>query len=313
MSVLAHPTSLATLPGFLVYSFSEMRKKNMGSFLFLVAVLLVVLFFAGVVNYARFNSFTEFGYGYYGSMAAHNGWLGLVGLLVSPGAGLFVYFPIAILLPWAAKRMVNQNMKRLLYLFVFIIVINWLDVGTLSFNEPTSWWGVGWGPRYFIVLLPFITLMVGSLLVGIGKKTFLKYSVLALSAAGFCITMLGVLVWSYYEQIYLYLHQRIPFDQVWNTLAWDPANSPIVVHAKILYENYIPSIPVQLYFHTSFHWVTYGLAPCPVDNYMYCTYGIVVVALILALAGVVMAVVLWQIGILKRANRIAVAIRRGLA
>jgi hypothetical protein len=173
LSVFAHATSLVILPGFLVYAFVEMRKKNMGNFLFLVAVLMIVLFSAGVVNYVRFNSFTEFGYGATeSSLAAHNGWTGLVGLLVSPGAGLFLYFPVAVLLPWAAKRMVDQNRKRLLYLFVFIIVINWLDVGTLSFWEPHSWWGEGWGPRYLVVLLPFITLMVGSLLVGIKKKLF---------------------------------------------------------------------------------------------------------------------------------------------
>ena len=94
-------------------------------------------------------------------------------------------------------------------------------------------------------------------------------------------------------------------------MAWVPEYSPIVVHAKILYENFIPSIPVQLYFHTSFHWVTYGLAPCPVDNYIYCTYGIGLAALALAMAGAVMAVVLWQIKVLKRRNRIAAAIRGG--
>ncbi len=275
----------------------------MRSFLFLVAVLMVVLFSAGVVNYVRFNSFTEFGSGPTQSyLAGHNGWSGLVGLLVSPGASLFLYFPVSILLPWAAKSMMEQKKKRLLYLFVFTIAINWIYFGTLSGREPHSWWGEGWGPRYFIVLLPFITLMVGSLLVGINKKTFLRYSVIGLSAAGFCITVLGVLVWTYYDQIYLFMTQRIPFDQVWNTLAWDPAHSPIIVHAKILYENYIPSIPEHLYLNTSFHWVTYGLSPCPVDNYMYCTYGIVRVALILVLAGAVMAVVLWQFGVLKRPN-----------
>jgi hypothetical protein len=287
-----------------------MRKKNMGNFLFLVAVLLVVLFFVGLVNYARFNSFTEFGYGYYSSLAAHNGWKGLVGLLVSPGAGIFVYFPLAILLPWAAKRMVDQNRKRLLYLFVFIFVINWLNVGTLSFKEPTSWWGEGWGPRYLVVLLPFITLMVGSLLVGIQKKTFLSYSIIALSTAGFCITMLGVLFWSYYELVYMYLKEGIEYGLVWDKMAWDPMHSPIILHAKALQENYAANIPVDFYFRTSWHWVNFGLAPCPVDNYMYCTYGIVVAATILALAGVMMAVILWRINVLKRRNRIAAAIRR---
>jgi hypothetical protein len=200
--------------------------------------------------------------------------------------------------------MVDQNRKRLLYLFAFIIVINWLFVGTLSFWEPHSWWGDGWGPRYFIVLLPFVTLMVGSLLVGIRKKTFLRYSIIGLSAAGFCITILGVLVWISYAQIYLYLSQKIPYGPtIWDKIVWDPVYSPIVVHAKILYEYYTASIPVDFYFHTSFHWVTYGLAPCPIDNYIYCTYGIVVAAPALVLAGAVMAVVLWQIKVLKRRNR----------
>jgi hypothetical protein len=313
LSVFAHPTSLVILPGFLVYAFVEMRGKNMRSFLFLVAVLLVILLLAGVANYVRFHSFTEFGYGSYATMAAHQGWAGLVGLLVSPGAGLFLYFPLSILLPWAAKNMVDQNRKRLLYLFVFIIVVNWLDVGTLSFNEPKSWWGDGWGPRYFVVLLPFITLMVGSLLVGIGKKAFLKYSVITLSAAGFCITILGVLVWTYYDQIYLYMKLGMPFTPGWNALAWDQSHSPIIVHAKILYENFIPSIPVKSYFHGYYHWVTYGLAPCPVDNYIYCTYGTVPALSVLALVVAVMGIILWRLSVLRRRHRITAAIRRGLA
>ena len=207
----------------------------------------------------------------------------------------------------------DQNKKRLLYLFVFIIVINWLSVGTLSFKEPTSWWGEGWGPRYLVVLLPFITLMVGSLLVGIGKKNFLRYYVIvALSAAGFCITMLGVLFWSYYDHFLLIFKDGVEIGLVWDKLAWDPMHSPIILHAKALLENYAADIPVDFYFHTNWHFVNYGLAPCPVDNYLYCTYGIVVAATILALAGVMMAVILWQINVLKRRNRIAAAIRRVL-
>jgi hypothetical protein len=308
--VFAHPTSLVILPGFLVYAFVEMRGKNMGNFLFLAAVLLAVLLFVGVANYVRFNSFTEFGYGYYGSLAAHNGWTGLVGLLVSPGGSLFLYFPVAILLPWAAKRMADQNMKRLLFLFVFIFVINWLDVGTLSFKEPNSWWGDGWGPRYFVVLLPFIALMVGSLLVGIGRKSFLRYSVIALSAAGFCITMLGVLFWSYYDHFLMIFNEKIAYGLVWNKMAWDPTHSPIVLHAKALYGNYAASIPVDAYFHTSWHFVNYGLAPCPVDNYIYCTYGTVHALSVLVMVGAVMGVILWQLNVLKLHNRISAAIIR---
>jgi hypothetical protein len=155
--------------------------------------------------------------------------------------------------------------------------------------------------------------MVGSLLVGIGKKAFLRYSVITLSAAGFCITMLGVLSWSYYDQVYLFLKEGVDLGVVWDKLAWDPVNSPIIVHAKALYGNYAASIPVNAYFHTSWNWVNYGLAPCQIDNYMYCTYGIGVVAALLVVAVAMMGVILWQINALKHHNRIAAAIRRGLA
>jgi hypothetical protein len=155
--------------------------------------------------------------------------------------------------------------------------------------------------------------MVGSLLVGIRKKTFLRYSVIALSAAGFCVTILGVLFWSYYDHFLLIFKDGVEYGLVWNKMAWDPVYSPIVLHAKALHENYAASIPVDAYYHTNWHFVNYGLAPCPIDNYIYCTYGIVVVASILLLVGVMMAVVLWRIKVLKRRNRIAVAIRRGLA
>jgi hypothetical protein len=155
--------------------------------------------------------------------------------------------------------------------------------------------------------------MVGSLLVGIRKSAFLRYSVIALSFAGFCFTLLGVLSWSYYDQFYLYMREGIEFGHVWDKLAWDPMYSPIIVHAKALYENYAASIPVQHYSHTIFYWVSYGLAPCPVDNYIYCTYGIGTVASILVLIGAVMAVILWRINVLKSHNRIVAAIRRGRA
>ena len=111
----------------------------------------------------------------------------------------------------------------------------------------------------------------------------------------------------------MYLKEKIEYGLVWNKLAWDPIYSPIIVHAKALHENYAASIPLDFYFRTSWHWINFGLSPCPVDNYIYCTYGISLAAPALALAVAVMAVVLWQINVLKRPNRIAAAIRRGRA
>src|ERR671911_2534741 len=109
LSVFAHPTSIIVIPGFVVYSIFSMRhnKKSLISFLL---TLSIALFFMGLVNYIRFGSFTEFGYGsYFGTLSYNVGWTGLPGLLASPGKGLIFYFPIVFLLPLALKYMYREN------------------------------------------------------------------------------------------------------------------------------------------------------------------------------------------------------------
>jgi len=303
LSVIAHPTSLILLPGFLLYSLVESRKnKNIKCFISFVVVVSIVLVCLAALNYARFHSFKEFGYGYYSTLGVHDGWRGLIGLLISPGAGLFVFFPISVLLPWAAKNMKNQNKKHLMYLFVFILVINWLDIGTLSFNnEPFSWWGgASWGPRYFVVLLPIITLMIGSLFIGIDRRRIvLKYSIIALSIIGFYINIIGALVWTPYEQIYLAVKQGVPTDRLWNLLIWHPFYSPIVVNTKFLLENFAAHIPVQTYDHTAWHWATYGLAPCSYDNYIFCKFGLAYNVVLLMVIAIIALYIMKVIHILK--------------
>jgi len=85
----------------------------------------------GVVNYFRFGSFTEFGYGYFGSLATHDGWNSLIRLITSPGAGLLFYFPIAILLPLEAWYMYKQHKALFLlsaYIIIFALVGRWNSV-----------------------------------------------------------------------------------------------------------------------------------------------------------------------------------------
>ena len=122
LSVFAHPTSLIFVPAFLIYSFFSVMRHNIKNFIFFVAILSIVLFSVGLVNYARFGSFTEFGYGYFSSLATHNGWRGLIGLLISPGAGLVFYFPLAILLPLGAKYMYKEN-KGLFFLCTTLLLL----------------------------------------------------------------------------------------------------------------------------------------------------------------------------------------------
>ncbi|MBA3978758.1 MAG: hypothetical protein H0X50_11310 [Nitrosopumilus sp.] len=285
LSVFAHPTSIIVIPGFLVYSFIfiQRRNKNTKAFFSFLIVLGIVLFLAGAVNYARFGTFTEFGYGSFSSLAMHDGWRGLIGLIISPGAGLLIFFPMAILLPLGFKYMYNQN-KGLLFLFAFIIIIHWIYVGTLSFNfEPFSWsGGVAWGPRYFIPILPFVTLIIGSIFTNLGKKIFLKALVVSLGVAGFTINLFGTLIWDQYGIMYGWQREGLAaYPNSLDMMTWNPIHSPIILHVKAFIDNYVSGIQPDIYINTSWNWVAYGLAPCSVDLYVFCKFGITsIVALI---------------------------------
>jgi hypothetical protein len=173
----------------------------------------------------------------------------------------------------------------------------------LSFDfEPFAWWGFGWGPRHMVPIIPIITILVGSLLLDLKGQTLIKSIMVILSFAGFVINFLGLLVWINYDQLFLTFNEGVSTIDVWNTLIWDPVYSPILVHAQILLENYIAQIPVNDYLNTSLHWVSYGLAPCPVDNYLYCNYGIVPLVVIVMLIAAFTIYILNRIKIINYKN-----------
>jgi hypothetical protein len=295
LSVFAHPTSLIFIPAFLVFSFFSVMRHQKVDFILLLVILGTVLFFAGLTNYARYHSFTEFGYGYFSTLAAHNGWKGLIGLLVSPGAGLIFYFPLAILLPLGAKYMYKDN-KSLLYLCLFIIVANWIYIGTLSFGfEPASWsGGIAWGPRYLLPVLPFMLIILGNIFQNIKKRIFLKSIVLCLCLAGFYVNLSGVLIWFQYGLMYGWTFERLAaLPNYMDTMTWSPFYSPLVLQTKALLNDYVSTIHPEQYVNTSWHWTSYGNAPCKYDFYIYCNLGTIpFVATIVSIAviGVLIAV-----------------------
>jgi hypothetical protein len=295
LSVFAHPTSLILIPAFLIYSFFSVMRHQKVDFILLLVILSTFLFFAGLTNYVRYHSFTEFGYGYFSTLAAHNGWKGLIGLLVSPGAGLIFYFPLAILLPLGAKYMYKNN-KSLLYLCLYIIVANWIYIGTLSFGfEPASWsGGVAWGPRYLLPVLPFMLIILGNIFQNMKKRNFLKSIVLGLCLVGFYINLSGVLIWFQYGLMYGWTFEQLAaFPNYMDTMTWSPFYSPVVLHTKALMSNYVSTINPEQYVNTSWHWTGYGNAPCKYDFYVYCNLGtipFVATMVSIAVIGVLIAV-----------------------
>jgi hypothetical protein len=250
-------------------------RRQKWSFIIFLSILGVVLLFAGLINYARFGSFIEFGYGYFSSMSAHDGWRGLIGLLISPGAGLIFYFPLSILLPLGAKYMLKEN-KTLFFLCIYIIVANWIYSGTLSFGfEPMSWsGGVAWGPRYLVPVLPFMVIILGHILPHVRKGYFLKSLLIALCLAGFYINLSGILVWFQYGLMYGWTVESLSiYPNSLDIMTWSPIYSPIVLHTKALMTDYVSTINPEQYVNTSWHWVTYGNAPCKYNLFIYCNFG----------------------------------------
>ncbi|MDF3032938.1 MAG: rane protein of unknown function [Nitrososphaeraceae archaeon] len=303
LSVLAHPTSLIFIPAFLVFSFFRVMRHDLRNFVLSVVALSSMLLVASVINYARFGSFTEFGYGYFSSLTTHNGWAGLIGLWVSPGAGLVFFFPLAVLLPLGAKYMYNGN-RALFFLCAYIIVANWIYIGTLSFGaEPIAWsGGVAWGPRYFIPVLPFIMIILGSIFrVARKKRPILKITLVALCIVGFYVNLSGILIWFQYGLIYGWQQEGLAaFPNSLDIVTWYPSYSPIVLHTKALLSGYVSTIDPVQYVNTSWYWTNYGNAPCPVDLYFYCNYGVFPVLIIASVVLLFLSLALIRIGIFRR-------------
>jgi hypothetical protein len=283
LSIFAHPSSVIFVPGFILYTYASLRRTRKRLIVFFLAALFITLFFAGLINYWRFGSFTEFGYGYFASLETHNGWAGLIGLLFSPGAGLIFFFPISILLILATKYMYSRN-RGLLLICAYVIIADWLHVGTLSFgSEPYSWSGaIAWGPRYLVPVLPFITIILGQLLSHLTeikdrkKKLIFKTSVIGLAVLGFYINLVGTLVWYQYGIVFGWDKEQLSkLTNNIDIITWNPYYSPIVLHSKALISDFVSTIHPERYLNSSWYWMSYGLAPCSYDIYILCEFGIV--------------------------------------
>jgi len=300
MSVLASPASVIFIPVFTICSFLYLRqnKKLLASFLlsFVIMILLV-----GVVNYLRFESFTEFGYGGgYGTISYNQGWTGLLGLLASPGKGLIIYFPLVIVFPIAMVYIYRKE-KAFFLLTTYIVIASWLYFGTLEVNNESRFWSgaIAWGPRYLIPLLPFITITLGTLLeqyrFGRTKWTYpIKAALVMLFFAGIIINLPGSLVWSEYGTIYAWDKERLGSDAL-EIMTWNPNYSPIILHLKVFSEDYVSHIPVDAYRYSAWYYAAYGLAPCQYDFFIFCTLGIIPVVILGGVA-VVLAIIILKGG-----------------
>lgn len=269
LSVLIHPSSILLVPGFLAYGILKLRSYR-PVVLFLTTTILTSLV-QFVINYYKYGSFTNFGYGGFENASTHTDWMGLFGLLFSPGWGLIFYVPLAILLPLSFYKMYKVN-KGLFMLSSYSFVVIWIFFGT---QQTPFWSGFGcWGPRYFIPFLPLASISLGYLLVNMQRRSILWFSFIILSICGFIVNLLGSLVWYFTGYIYVWdLEGFVSKKNSFDYWTWVPQYSPIVEHVKVLVTNFGAQIPSPIT-------KTIG---CNVDIFTYCTGGITPVVILLIL------------------------------
>jgi hypothetical protein len=110
-----------------------------------------------------------------------------------------------------------------------------------------------------------------------------------LCLAGFIVNLPGTLVWSEYGTIFAWDKERLNmFPNSLELIAWNPGYSPIILHSKILLDDYVHKIYSEQYLNTRWHYITFGLAPCSYDLFIFCKFGAIPVVALLAV-GILLA------------------------
>ena len=158
VAMLIRVRALIVIPAFLIYAFVTQRRRS-NLLAFIIPIGLAAIWIAGW-NMFRFGSPLQTGDSLIVTGIGFNTPLlfGVYGLLLSPGKGLFVYNPIALVGVIGVIRMFRQRRAEALLCGLIALTL-------LLFHAVYDLWSGGWnwGPRFLLPMLPFLLLSTGDL------------------------------------------------------------------------------------------------------------------------------------------------------
>ena len=168
-----------------------------------------------------------------------NLFVGITGLLFSPGKSIFVYAPLLIVSILLFKKFYREHQKEAIYMVALTVL--WF----LLHAKLRSWYGAaGWGPRHFITILPILFLPFATNLEYLFQKKSLKISTIFLGSFGFILSLCSII--SNWHFRMMYADQRgLTGDNVfiwgfWNSQSVDMLKGAfgnivrIITHAPII-------------------------------------------------------------------------------
>ncbi len=185
----------------------------------------------GLYDLYRFGSVLETGYG--GEAVRFTGSFrdGFLGLLASPGRGLFVYCPLALLSVAGARRFARRNLPEAL--FVFGCLATLLCLYAFWYEWDGGWC---WGPRFLLPAVPLLVLPAAEVVLALPARLPARLAVLVTTSLSAAVAFSGTLVhfidyghwlkltWVFHRKEFL----RQGITAFLPVARWDPLYAPVL-------------------------------------------------------------------------------------
>ena len=163
IAFIVRPTNAIPIAFLTIYLWVNHRHQIISYLLF--ALPFAVAFFA--FNMAVYGTLLPSYFGIGRAFRLDYFFEALMGNLISPSRGLFIYSPILLLgFVWIIRNFSTLNIKSLPLYMMAIIVTHWLVISSF----PHWWAGHSYGPRFFADMIPIFMYFIMLFLIDLNKQ-----------------------------------------------------------------------------------------------------------------------------------------------